>query len=205
MAALIRAQDWSRSPLGPPESWPQALKTLVGTMLSTKFPMVVAWGEDLRFIYNDGYAEVLGGKHPAALGHAFDDIWADIWADIQPIVARTLSGEAVFHENLPLTMTRKGYPEQTWFTFSYSPVRGEEGGICGLFCTCVETTALVLAERRRIDEAERLRQLFDRAPSFIAVVRGPEHRFELLNAAYLQLVGHRDLIGKTVRDALPEL
>ena len=205
MAEMIRARDWSGSPLGPPEAWPQALKTLAGTLLSTKFPMFVAWGEELRFIYNDAYAEILGGKHPAALGAAFDDIWAEIWADIGPIVARTLAGEAVFHENLPLTMTRRGYAEQTWFTFSYSPVRGEEGGVCGLFCTCVETTALMLAERRRIDEAERLRRLFDRAPSFIAVVRGPEHRFELMNAAYLQLVGHRDLIGKTVREALPEL
>jgi PAS domain S-box-containing protein len=205
MGALIRAHDWSSSHLGAPEQWPQALKTVTGVVLSSKFPMFVAWGEDLRFIYNDGYAEILGGKHPDALGRAFQDVWAEIWTDIEPIVARTLSGEAVFHESLPLTMTRRGYSEQTWFTFSYSPIRGEEGSICGILCTCIETTAMVLAERGRIDEAERLRQLFDRAPTFMAVVRGPEHRFELVNAAYMKLVGHRDLVGKTVREALPEI
>src|SRR3954468_7260098 len=205
MGARIRAFDWSKSPLGRPERWPQALKTATGMLLSTKFPMFIAWGPELRFLYNDAYADVLGGKHPAALGHAFEDMWADIWSDIEPIARRALAGEATYWDNLPLTMTRKGYSEQTWFTFSYSPLRGDDGAVEGMFCACVETTDTVLAERRRIDEAERLRRLFDHAPGFMAVLRGPDHVFELLNASYLQLVGHRDLVGKPVREALPEV
>ncbi|HEY1606975.1 MAG TPA: PAS domain S-box protein [Allosphingosinicella sp.] len=205
MGERIRRFDWSRSPLGPPESWPQALKTAVGILLSSKFPMFIAWGPELRFLYNDAYAEVLGGKHPAALGHAFEDIWAEIWSDVEPLARRALAGEATYRDNLPLTMTRKGYAEQTWFTFSYSPLRGDDGQVAGMFCACVETTDTLLAERRRLAEAERLRRLFHSAPGFMAVLRGPDHVFELTNASYLQLVGHRDLIGRPVREALPEV
>jgi PAS domain-containing protein len=202
MGQRIRAYDWESTPFGSPSTWPQALKTAVGILLSSKFPMFLAWGPELRFLYNDAYAEVLGGKHPAALGHAFEDIWAEIWSDIHPLVQRALAGEATYWENLPLTMTRKGFEEQTWFTFSYSPLRGDLGEVDGMFCACVETTDTVLAERRRVSEAERLRQLFDHAPGFMAVLRGPDLVFEMMNASYLKLVGHRDLVGKPVREAL---
>ncbi|MEA3000471.1 MAG: hypothetical protein QOK17_2304 [Sphingomonadales bacterium] len=205
MGERLRAYDWASNPLGPPAAWPQALKTATGMLLSTKFPMFIAWGAELRFLYNDAYADVLGGKHPAALGHAFEDIWADIWSDIEPLVRGALAGEPTYRENLPLTMTRKGYPEQTWFTFSYGTLRGDRGEAEGMFCVCTETTAQVLAERERIGEAERLRQLFDRSPGFMAVVRGPDHVFEMANASYQKLVGQRDLIGKPVREAVPEV
>jgi len=205
MGARIRAFDWKKSPLGAPEDWPQALKTAVGMLLSTMFPMFIAWGPELRFLYNDAYAEILGGKHPAALGHAFEDIWAEIWHDVGPLARRAVAGEPTYFENLPLIMTRKGFEEQTWFTFSYGPLRGDTGAGEGMFCVCTETTATVLAERRRIGEVERLRQLFDHAPGFMAVLRGPEHVFELTNAAYLQLVGHRQLVGLPVREAIPEV
>src|SRR3954467_11885941 len=188
MGARIRAFDWAKSPLGRPEDWPQALKTAAGMLLSTKFPMFVAWGPELRFLYNDAYAEILGGKHPAALGHAFEDIWAEIWEEVGPLARRAVAGEPTYFENLPLKMTRKGFEEQTWFTFSYGPLRGDSGEAEGMFCVCTETTATVLAERQRVSEVERLRQLFDHAPGFMAVMRGPEHVFELANAAYVQLV-----------------
>jgi PAS domain S-box-containing protein len=205
MGARIRGFDWVDSPLGPPDGWPAALKTTVGILLGSKFPMFVAWGPELRFIYNDAYAEVLGGKHPAALGASFDTIWAEIWKDVKPFVDRALGGDSTYAEDLPLTMTRKGQPEQTWFTFSYSPLRGESDRIEGMFCVCTETTGRVLAQQRRIDEAERLRRLFDHAPGFMAVLRGPDHVFELINNSYLKLVGHRDLVGRSVREALPEV
>jgi len=205
MGERTRAFDWSCSPLGPPERWPEALKTAVGILLSSKFPMFLAWGPELRFLYNDAYMDVLGGKHPAALGHAFEDIWAEIWEDVGPLARRALAGEATYFENLPLTMTRKGYEEQTWFTFSYSPLRDDSGEAAGMFCVCTETTATVLAERERLNETERLRQLFDRAPGFMAVVRGADHVFEMANASYQTLVGRRDLIGKPVREAVPEV
>jgi PAS domain S-box-containing protein len=205
MGARLRTCDWSSSPLGSPETWPQPLKTTVGILLGSKFPMFLAWGPELRLIYNDAYAEILGAKHPHALGHAFEDIWAEIWEDVKPFVDRALSGESVYSEDLPLTLTRKGHPEQTWFTLSYSALRGETGRVEGMFCVCTETTATVLAQQRQIGEAERLRRLFDHAPGFMAVLRGPDHIYELTNASYLKLVGHRDLIGRPVRDALPEV
>ncbi|HEY0625643.1 MAG TPA: PAS domain-containing protein [Allosphingosinicella sp.] len=205
MGALMRAHDWAATPLGSPEGWPQSLRTAVSILLTSKFPMFLVWGPKLPFLYNDGYAPILGEKHPGALGRPFRDVWPEIWDDIGPIVDRALAGEATYWENLPLVMERKGFREDVWFTFSYSPLLNEAGNIPGMFCACFETTATVLSERRRIDEAERLRQLFHSAPGFIAVLRGPDHVFEIANASYLQLVGHRDLIGKTARQALPEI
>lgn len=167
--------------------------------------MFLAWGDELACLYNDAYAEILGKKHPRALGQRFPDVWFDIWDDVRPLVEQALSGEAVYHENLPLTMSRNGYQEQTYFTFTYSPVRDEASEIRGMCVTCIETTAQVLAERRRMQENERLHALFQQAPGFMAVVREPNHTFELVNDAYLQLVGHREMLGKPVREALPEL
>lgn len=205
MGALMRSHDWSASPLGCPASWPQSLRTVVGLILNAKFPMFIAWGAELGFLYNDAYAEILGAKHPAALGGRFREIWSEIWNDIDPLIMRALAGEATYCENMPLMMQRRGYEEQTWFTFSYSPVRDESGGVAGMYCTCTETTAHVLAEQIRIEENERLRRLFEQAPSFMAVLSGPDHIFELTNKTYLQLIGHRHVVGKPLIDAVPEV
>ncbi|SNS86940.1 PAS domain S-box-containing protein [Noviherbaspirillum humi] len=202
---LMRTHDWSRSPLGDPSGWPQSLRTVVSLILNSKFPMFVAWGKELIFLYNDSYVEVLGNKHPAAFGRRFYDIWSEIWEDISPIIDRAMAGEASFHQNLPLLMHRKGFDEQTWFTFSYSPVLDETGAVAGMYCACTETTQQVLLERHQKEENERLRRLFQQAPGIMAVLREPRHVFELVNDAYLQLVGRRELIGREVRDALPEV
>ncbi|QNA89784.1 PAS domain-containing protein [Massilia sp. Dwa41.01b] len=203
MGALMRAHDWSASPLGVPSGWPQALRTVVSLMLNSKFPMFCAWGEKLAFLYNDAYIDVLGGKHPAALGEPFGDIWAEIWAELEPLSQRALDGEATYFEKLPLLMRRHGYDEQTWFTFSYSPVRNDDGAIAGVYCACVEVTGQVHAERYRDEENKRLVTLFEQAPGIIAVLRGPEHVFEITNKSYMQLIGRTDLVGKTAREALP--
>ncbi|HEV7253696.1 MAG TPA: PAS domain-containing protein, partial [Mesorhizobium sp.] len=158
------SRDWSTSPLGAPETWPQSLRCVVGLLLASKFPMFVAWGPELGFLYNDPYAEILGAKHPDALGRRFHDIWAEIWPDISPLIDAALAGEATFHEDLPLVMNRRGFEEQTWFTFSYSPVRDESGQVAGMFCAVAETTAKVLGERRQafhLELEERLRALSD--------------------------------------------
>jgi len=118
MGALMRSHDWSQSPLGAPESWPQPLRTAVGLLLQSRFPMFVAWGAELGFLYNDAYAPILGAKHPRALGRRFQDIWSEIWTDINPLIVAALAGQAIYREDLPLVMNRKGYDEQTWFTFS---------------------------------------------------------------------------------------
>jgi PAS domain S-box-containing protein len=205
MGAMMRAHDWSASPLGPPSAWPPALRTVVGLMINSKFPMFVAWGPELGFLYNDAYRDILGEKHPAALGRRFRDIWSEIWADIGPLAERALAGESTYSDRLYLVMNRHGYDEETWFTYSYSPVRDETGKVSGMYCTCVEVTDQVHAERYRNQENERFRALFEQAPGIIAVLRGPDHVFELTNQSYLQLIGHRQLIGKRARDALPEV
>jgi PAS domain-containing protein len=147
MGALMRTHDWSDSPLGAPNTWPQSLRSVVGLLLQSRFPMFVAWGPDLGFLYNDSYAEILGAKHPRALGGRFYEIWSEIWPDISPLIEAAMAGHATYREDLALLMDRKGYDEQTWFTFSYSPVRDESGQVAGMFCACTESTRRVLAER----------------------------------------------------------
>src|ERR1044072_5763803 len=163
----MRAHDWSESPLGPPQHWPQPLRTVVGVILQSQFPMFVAWGEALGFLYNDPYAEILGAKHPRALGRRFCDIWSEIWSDISPLIDAAMAGDSTYREDLPLGMKRRGYDEATWVTFSYSRVRDESGKVAGMFCAVWETTRKVLAERalrelnetleRRVAEARAAR------------------------------------------------
>ncbi|WP_334164630.1 PAS domain-containing sensor histidine kinase [Phenylobacterium sp.] len=164
MGERLRAHDWSASPLGPPEAWPQSLRTAVSIMLNSGHPMFVAWGPELGFLYNDAYSQILGDKHPAALGRRFEDVWSDIWSDIWPLIETALAGESTWSEDLLLRMFRHGFWEDTWWTFSYSPVRDESGAVGGMFCACTETTAKVMGERRlkfQLAIAERLRPLTD--------------------------------------------
>jgi PAS domain S-box-containing protein len=121
--------------------------------------MFVAWGPDLGFLYNDSYADILGRKHPKALGARFYDIWSEIWPDISPLIDAAMAGQATYREDLPLVMNRRGYDEQTWFTFSYSPVRDETGTVGGMFCAVSETTGRVLAEQALRDRERQLREL----------------------------------------------
>jgi PAS domain S-box-containing protein len=145
---LLGAHDWHSSPLGPPDSWPPELATAVSMALSSTFPMFVALGPQQVFLYNDAYVPVLGDKHPAAFGGLFQRVWWEIWADLAPIADRALAGHSSFLEDMPLTMERKGYTEQTYFTFSYSPLHDGAGRVMGMYCTCIETTARVQTERR---------------------------------------------------------
>ena len=203
--ALMRSYDWSTSPLRPPADWPQSLRTVVGLMLNSRFPMFLAWGEELGFLFNDGYAPILGGKRAGALGRPFAQLWSDIWTDVEPLVARALAGEAVYHENLRFVMHRNGYPEDSWYTFSYSPIRDESGRVAGIFCACTETTGQVLAERQRADETERQRRMFAQAPGFICTLRGPDHVFDFVNDAHVRLFGERGAVGRTMRQTFPDL
>ena len=159
---LLRECDWSATPLGPPETWPPELATAVSMAISSTFPMFVAWGSGLTFLYNDAYIPVLGDKHPAAFGAPFHRVWWEIWHDLGPIADRALSNKSAYFEDRPLLMERKGYPEQTWFTFSYSPLHDGRGQVQGMYCTCIETTGRVQAERRAAFElavADALRPL----------------------------------------------
>ncbi len=350
MARRMRAHDWAATPLGDASAWPEGLKVPLGMMLTSKFEMWLGWGEDLAFLYNDAYSPTLGRKHPRALGRPLAVVWKEVFAAIEDrIVSVMRDGVATWDEALLLIVDRNGAPEESYHTFSYSPLRGDGGSIDGLMCVVSEVTERVISERRlatlrtlaisllttkihsqviaatttalreserdfpfvglfldevvvadsvvaaidwplpaagedhvivpldrlmrepprgewdiaprdalvlpllksgqitsigtlvlglnpyrhpdddvvgigrliaaqvsgalaAIDahatesaEIERLRQLFEESPSFMAVLRGPEHRFELVNPGYRQLVGHRDLIGMTVRAAFPDI
>ena len=145
---LLRERDWSDSPLGPPDTWPPELATAVSMAVSSAFPMFVAWGADLCLLYNDAYIPILGDKHPRAFGQPFRAVWHEVWHELVPILDRALSNKPVYFENLALTLERHGYPEQTWFTFSYAPLYDGQGRVAGMYCTCSETTGRVQAERR---------------------------------------------------------
>ncbi|MFY9295024.1 MAG: PAS domain S-box protein [Methylorubrum rhodinum] len=203
--ALMRGLDWAATPLGPSESWPAPLKTLVGVMLASHQPMLIVWGEAHTTLYNDGYAAMCGARHPYAMGRAFDALWHDIWDQVEPILSRAYAGEATHMDDIAFVMHRNGYPEETHFSFGYTPVRDEDGRVAGMFCACAETTSAVKSGRQMAAERERLHRLFEQSPSFVAVLSGPGHVFEFANPAYRQLVAHRDVVGKSVREALPEI
>jgi signal transduction histidine kinase/CheY-like chemotaxis protein/GAF domain-containing protein len=368
MAELMRRKDWSATPLGPPQHWPESLKVALRLLLTSRFEMWLGWGQDLHFFYNDAYRPTLGVKHPDALGTPTRVLWAEIWDQIQDRVEAVVRrGESTWDRALLLVLERSGYPEETYHTFSYSPLIGDSGRVEGLFCAVSEETDRVISERRlatlrelarglaaadtrasvldatcaalaqatrdvpftmlyrfaqdgsaelacaagmargtelcpervphdhpwapqrvlagqgpfvvelhgRIDvprgawdkpaqsalvvplarqgssvptgflacglnpyrrldadyiefvqlvagqisaslanaeafdartaERDRLRALFWQAPSFICVLEGPEHRFQLANESYRKLVGHRELEGRTVAEALPEV
>ncbi|MBU0724097.1 MAG: sensor histidine kinase [Alphaproteobacteria bacterium] len=147
MAAAIRSHDWSRNSLGPIDGWPVALKTAIGLMLNSKFPQCLVWGPDFITFYNDAYRPILGNK-PEALGLSFRDIWAEIWSVIGPLVEKAYAGEATFIEDFPVLINRHDYPEEAYFTFSFSPVRDETGLIAGMIDTVIETTEKVQAEKQ---------------------------------------------------------
>lgn len=368
MAALMRAHDWAATPLGPPQSWPDALKVALRILLTSRFEMWLGWGPQVHFFYNDAYRPTLGLKHPKSLGMPTRELWAEIWDDVKGrIEAVYQRGESTWDRALLLILERAGYPEETYHTFSYSPLLGDDGRVQGLFCAVSEETDRVISERRlavlgelsraltladsrsavidastqvlsrathdlpfslvyrfgpdgeahlacgaglpggappppaiaavqakwdparilagepayrvslegardlplgawdrparealvvplarpgsagalgflvcglnpyrpldddytafahllagqiaasfasaeeaerRSAERDRLRRLFTQAPSFFCVLDGPEHRFQLVNESYRALVGQRDLDGRTVAEALPEV
>ena len=214
MAVRCRELNWASTSLGPPSEWPEALRTIVATTLESPFAMNLWCGPDLNLIYNDAYSAVLGAKHPRALGRPGREVWSEIWSEIAPLFDEIRKeGKSTFAEDALFLMERaSGPPGRAWFTYSLSPVRNESGEIVAFLNIAAETTQRVLAERAT-EEAraaaeqaeERLRSVFKQAPAFLAVLRGPKHVFEFANEAYLYLIGNRDIIGKPVVQALPEV
>ncbi|WP_156414091.1 ATP-binding protein [Bordetella sp. N] len=149
MGALIRGHDWSGTQLGAPAQWPQSLKTAIRIMLTSRQPIWIGWGSDLIFFYNDSYKSIIGGKHPASLGQPTIVVWQEIWEDIGPLLDTAMSGtEGIYVQNKFLLMERNGYPEETYYTFSYSPIPSDEGGVGGIICANSDDTATVVGERQ---------------------------------------------------------
>lgn len=149
MAARMRELDWSKTPLGPMEEWPQSLKTSVSICLASRFPIVMYWGPDYVVLYNDAYSAILGNKHPWALGQPCSVCWAEIWDTIGPMLDEVVSAQrATWSDDLLLLLRRNGYSEECYFSFSFSPIRIESGLVGGVFTAVMETTDRVIGERR---------------------------------------------------------
>ncbi|AZR23323.1 hybrid sensor histidine kinase/response regulator [Xanthomonas vasicola] len=204
MAQAVRDRNWAVSPLGPTAQWPSPLRNAIELMLGSPESMYVVWGDALTFFYNDAYAPILGPRHAQALGAPLRELWADAWEAVRAPIEAAFSGQASRFEELPIGMNRYGVPEQTWWTFSFSPIYLDDGQVGGAFCVTNEVTARKLAQARLADEHERLIRLFEQAPMFMAFLSGPQHRVEFANPCYSRLIGHRDVIGRPLAEALPD-
>jgi PAS domain S-box-containing protein len=160
MAARIRSHDWSQTPLGRIDQWPGSLRTALGMVLNSKFPNLLCWGPDFICLHNDAYIPMLGEK--VALGRRFADVWAEAWDTVGPIARGAFAGEASFFEDLPIVLERHGFREQTWYSFSYSPVRDESGEVGGILCTVFETSGKVKAIAELQEKEDSLRHLNER-------------------------------------------
>ena len=232
-ATLVRTMDWSRTPLGPLGAWPDSLRILTDAVLRAPVSMVLVWGEDRTLIYNDAYARIAADRHPQAFGGSVRDAWPEAWDFNREVFDACFAGEERVFRDAHFLIDRNGTPTETWFDLYYSPAADEAGRVRGVLSTVIDTTARVSAERARDRQEQRLKQanadldalrislenanrrlaadmdflntLFRQAPSFMAVLVGPDHVYELANDSYLRLVQHREVLGKSVRAALPEL
>ena len=149
LGARMRAMDWSSTHLGPVEDWPQSLRTCVRIILTSRQPMFIWWGDNLINLYNDAYKAIVGGKHPQALGEPASVVWHEIWDQVGPRAETAIrSDEGTYDESLQLIMERYGYPEETYYTFSYSPVPNDRGGTGGILCANTDDTQRIIGERR---------------------------------------------------------
>ena len=208
MGEHIRAFAWASTPLGDPQSWPQALRTTVRILLTTGHPTMIMWGPELTCLYNDAFSRSLGPeKHPGILGAPARQAWQEVWPVVGSQIEQVVRGDgAVWHENVCVPIIRFGELQEVYWTYSYSPIDEPASpyGVGGVLVTCAETTEQVFSERRLQTERERFLQLFDQSPTFLALLHGPDHVFEMANPGYLSLIAHRSVIGRTVAEALPE-
>jgi signal transduction histidine kinase len=172
MSARVAALDWSQTPLGPAEAWPQSLRSALSICLGSGFPIAIYWGPELVLLYNDAWSPIPGAKHPWALGRPGREVWSEIWSIISPLFEQVLTtGRATRSEDQLLPMRRHGYTEECYFDYTFSPIRGEAGEVAGVFNAVVETTYRVLAERR----ARLLRRLAEK----VAAVRSVDEVFRI--------------------------
>ena len=209
MGELMRAHPWEDTDLGPPETWPQSLRLAVQLMLNTGHPMYIWWGPHLTCLYNDAYSRSIGAeRHPVSLGKRGREVWDEIWDIIGPQIEQVISGRgATWSVNALVPITRNGMREDVYWTYSYSPIRDTDAshGVGGVLVLCTETTQAVLAERRLQLENERQRRMFEQAPSFMCIMTGPDHVFEFVNSAHRRMFNSHDWVGKSVREAFPDI
>ncbi|HEY0651856.1 MAG TPA: PAS domain S-box protein [Chryseosolibacter sp.] len=208
MGFLTRTFNWSAHPLGPVEAWPQSLKTTLGLILHSSFPMLLLWGNDLTCFYNEAFRPSLvrTGKHPA-LGKNARDIWRETWSFIGPLMDKVLhEGESVFFEDRLMPSNQNGRVEHIYWTFSYSPAYDDEGRVNGVFITCTETTHNVNLIKSLEHSNQRFQALVSQTAISTIVLVGEELVVDIVNDAYARLIGRNtdELIGKRLFDVVPE-
>ncbi|HEY9011394.1 MAG TPA: PAS domain-containing protein, partial [Devosia sp.] len=210
LGRLIRAFDWSKTALGPIETWSSAVATTVGLILGSAVPMVTLWGEDGVMIYNDAYARFAGGRHPGLLGLPVREGWPEVSGFNDRVMKMVLAGGSLTYRDQEMQLSRSGAPEQVWLNLDYSPVVDEDGEPIGVIAIVVETTARILAERelkleeaQREAERERLRRMLEQAPGLVNILRGPDHIVDFVNETHRRLFDSSGWIGRPVREAIP--
>ena len=205
MAALMRNHSWPSSGMKAPSHWTNEFKLLTNLVLSCPQPMMLWWGHNLVQVYNDAIAPLMGPeRHPQALGRPAKETWHEVWDVFGPHVESVLRGEEpIWNEEQQIQFTRHGMRRQVWWSYGFTPIR-TDSEIKGVVFTCQEVTGRHRLTHRIRQQSERLQQLFEQAPGFVAILVGEDHVFQLANAAYRELVGNRPLIGKPIAKVLPE-
>ncbi|WP_279482002.1 PAS domain S-box protein [Aureimonas sp. SK2] len=189
IGALIGSRDWTDCPLGPPPSWPPALRTTIGLVISARAEIVLFWGPDYIAFYNEAYAPTIGDKHPRAFGRPARENWSELWDDLEPLLRSVReTGETVAAKDRPFQIERHGFLEEVFFDISYSAVRDEAGSVAGVLCIVSETTGRVTSERRLAESESRFRNMADNAPVMLWVT-DPEGRCTYLNRSWYDTTG----------------
>ncbi len=215
MGERLRSMDWNDTSLGPVDAWPEALCTLVALMLASNQPMYIVWGPSRAFLYNDHYVPFLGAKHPRAIGRdILDEVWPEIRSELEPLIAAAAAGDPVHISSMRLMLERNGYPEETYFSFFFAPVRDDSGTVAGMFGACSDITAQMQLQRELSASDARHRQvlanmdeafvLFDRDFHIVEVNPVTERLTQLRRD---QLIGqlHWDLFPGTLESPLGEM
>ena len=200
LAHRLRAFAWSESPIGAPVVWAQSLKTLIGVMIEANQPMFVVWGPDRTLLYNDRYVSFLGDKHPNAFGRPFLDVWKEAEADLRPLVESAYAGEPSHMDDITLMIDRRGSLEEAHFSYSYTPIRGENGQVEGFFCPCIEITEQVMTARRVRESDVRNRQIFDSAIDYAIVATDLQGHITTWNEGATQIMGwtEPEMLGEPI-------
>lgn len=207
MGELMRKKDWSKTPIGLPETWPPTLRTTISIMLNSPFPMFLFWGKKLKCFYNDAYRPSLGinGKHPSILGMSGKEAWPEIWDDISPLLhSVTEKGESIWRENQLIPIFRNGQLEDVYWTFSYSPVKDESGNVAGVLTVCTDNTDAVKAANSLRESEHRFREMADLSPIWIWITDSDVNiqyaNRELLN--YVGVENSADFTGQVWKDSV---
>jgi PAS domain S-box-containing protein len=202
---LISAFDWGATSVGPIASWPGYMRTTVSTILRSPAPIVTLWNPDGVMIYNEAYSAFAASRHPHLIGCSVREGWPEV-ADFNDNVMKTvLNGGTLSYRERELTLFRKGRAESVWVDLDYSPVLDERNRPAGVIAIVIEVTEKILAQRRLHAERRQFGQMFEQSPSFMSLKYGPEHRTEIANPAYYRLVGTRDIVGRPISEAFPEI